>query len=91
MRPLPLEVQDSHIAVNIEAPGAQSFGFRGLTTAYLAVLTQKLPVLRECTGSFTWNVLERAGTPAVTGPEVMRWVTVGRMRVLMVLDVVLEV
>ena len=44
-------------------------------------------MLRECAGSVTWNVLERTGTPAITGPEVMWGVTVGGVWVLMMLYV----
>lgn len=42
-----------------------------LMTVYLAIPTQKVPMLSEGAGSVTWNVLERTGTPAITGPEVM--------------------
>lgn len=63
----------------------------GPSLSYSAIPTHKVPMLSECAGSVTWNVLERTGTPTVTGPEVMWGITVGGMWVLMMLYVWMRV
>lgn len=55
---------------------------------HLAKPTQKVALLSKGAGSVTRNVLERTGTPAVTGPQIMlSGVTVGAVGLLKVLFV----
>lgn len=62
------------------------FGFHLLLRLTESFGSEKVPVLSECAGSVTWNVLKRTGTPAVAGPEVVvRGISVGGMWVLMML------
>lgn len=59
-----------------------------LTIAHFAKPTQKVALLSEGAGSVTRNVLERTGTPAITGPQIMlSGVTVGAVGLLKVLFV----